>query len=79
MAGDAEFRPDGTGSFGQHTGNWYFTDDERKITISSLSLGAPLELNIIELTRQSFKITTQWLVDQTQGIYFTIRITFKPK
>ncbi|MBN1388075.1 MAG: hypothetical protein JW965_06475 [Bacteroidales bacterium] len=79
MAGDAEFLPDGTGYFGQYTGSWYFMDNETKITISSPSLGGPLDLNILELTRQSFKITTRWLVDETQGIYFTIRMTFKPK
>jgi hypothetical protein len=79
MAGDAEFRPDGTGDFGQYTGSWYFMENETKITISSPSLGTPLELKIIELTQQSFKISTEWLVDAVQGTYFTIRITFKPK
>ena len=79
MAGDAEFRPDGTGYFGQYTGSWYFLENETKITISSPSLGTPLELNIIELTQQSFKISTEWLIDPGQQTYFTIRITFKPK
>ena len=79
MAGDAEFRPDGTGYFGQYTGTWYFMNNETEITISSPSLGTPMGLKIVELTGQSFKITTRWLLDEDLGIYLDIRITFIPK
>ncbi len=78
MAGDAEFRPDGTGYFGQYTGTWYFTNNETQITINSDSLAFPLTANIAELTRQSFKITTSFPT-AVPGVNLAIRITFKPK
>lgn len=78
MAGDAEFRADGTGYFGQYTGSWYFTNNETEITILSDSLAFPLTSNIIELTRQSFKITTSFPT-AIPGVNLAIRITFKPK
>ena len=78
MAGDAEFRADGTGYFGQYTGTWYFTNNETQITIRSDSLAFPLTSNIAELTWQSFKITTSYPT-AVPGVNLAIRITFKPK
>ncbi|MEA1887673.1 MAG: hypothetical protein U9N72_10745 [Bacteroidota bacterium] len=78
MAGDAEFRPDGTGYFGQYIGTWYFTNNETEITIRSDSLAFPLTSQIVELTWQSFKITTSF-PSGTQGVNLAIRITFIPK
>ncbi len=78
MAGDAEFRPEGTGYFGQYIGTWYFTNNETEITIRSDSLAFPLTSQIVELTRQSFKITTSFPT-AIQGVNLAIRITFKPK
>lgn len=78
MAGDAEFRPDGTGYFGQYTGTWYFEYDETEITIDSDSLAFPLTSKIVELTWQSFKITTSF-PSGTPGVDLAIRITFIPK
>ncbi|MFO7852175.1 MAG: hypothetical protein ACQERS_09325 [Bacteroidota bacterium] len=78
MAGDAEFRPDGTGYFGQYTGTWYFLNNETEITIDSDSLAFPLTSKIVELTWQSFKITTIF-PSGTEGVNLAIRITFIPK
>ncbi|HCC70782.1 MAG TPA: hypothetical protein DEQ09_06485 [Bacteroidales bacterium] len=78
MAGDAEFRPDGTGYFGQYIGTWYFENNETEITINSDSLALPLTSKIIELNEQSFKITTTF-PSATPGVNLAIRITFRPK
>ena len=78
MAGDAEFRSDGTGYFGQYVGTWYFTNNETEITIRSDSLAFPLTSQIVELSQQSFKITTIF-PSAEQGADLAIRITFKPK
>jgi len=75
--GDAEFFEDGSGYFGQYDGGWYFTNNETDITITSDSLQLPLTSNIIELTSESFKITTQFPV--VPNVYLDIRITFKAK
>jgi len=78
MAGDALFRADGTGYFGQYTGTWYFTNNETQITIRSDSLALPLTSNIAELTMQSFKITTSYPT-AVPSVNLVIRISFKPK
>lgn len=60
FVGDAEFKTDGTGTFGQYTGTWSFSNNETKITISSPALmnGIPVTLNIEELTSGVFKMST---------------------
>jgi hypothetical protein len=78
MAGDAEFRRDGTGYFGKYIGTWYFENNETEITIRSDSLVFPLTSKIVELNKQSFKITTSFPT-AIPGINMAIRITFKPK
>ena len=74
--GDAQFYEDGSGYFGQYEGGWYFTNNESDITITSDSLQLPLTSNIIELTDQSFKITTQF---PAGPLLLDVRITFKAK
>lgn len=78
MAGDAEFRPDGTGYFGQYIGTWYFQNKETEIVIRSDSLAFPLSTKIVELNNQSFKITTTF-PSGVPGVNLAIRITFIPK
>ncbi|HUS86244.1 MAG TPA: hypothetical protein VMW76_03305 [Bacteroidales bacterium] len=78
FAGDAEFKEDGTGYFGQYEGTWYFSNNEIDITITSDSLAFPLTSRIIELAQTSFKITTSY-PSPVQGVNFAIRITFKSK
>ena len=78
FAGDAEFKKDGTGYFGQYTGTWFFSNNEQDITISSPSLAFPLTARIVELNDTSFKITTNFPT-AVEGVYMVIRITFKKK
>lgn len=76
--GDAEFKTDGTGYFGEYTGTWYFSAQEKNITISSDDLAYPLTAIIEELTAISFKITTT-VPSPVPGVSMDIRITFIPK
>jgi len=78
FAGDAEFREDGTGYFGQYKGTWYFSNLEKDITITTDSLIVPLTSRIAELTQTSFKITTNY-PSPVPGVSLAIRITFKSK
>ncbi|MBE0667074.1 MAG: hypothetical protein IH593_05295 [Bacteroidales bacterium] len=73
--GDASFNEDGTGTFGQYTGTWMFTDNETNVAITSPDLPFALTTHIVELTRTSFKVTFTF-----PGVTPTnIRMTFKPK
>jgi len=60
FVGDAHFKTDGTGTFGQYTGTWSFSNNETKITIASPALmnGLRVTLNIEELTSEVFAIST---------------------
>lgn len=73
--GDADFNEDGTGTFGQYTGTWMFTDNESNVAITSPDLPFALTTHIVELTRTSLKVTFSF-----PGVTPTsIRMTFKPK
>ena len=78
FAGDAKFNEDGTGYFGQYTGNWALTHDDEFISISSDSLTIPVTCYIEELTGSDFKIITSFPV-QSESQPVDIRLTFKPK
>ena len=78
FVGDAEFKVDGTGYFGQYEGTWYFSNSETDITITSNSLAFPLTSRIVELTQSDFKITTSF-PSGIPGVNLAIRITFKAK
>ncbi|MFN3554451.1 MAG: hypothetical protein ACK4VN_00650 [Bacteroidales bacterium] len=75
--GEADFRADGTGTFGAFDGRWQFDQGETELIISSDSLPLPLRTRIHELNRQSLKVSTSFpnLVDPTNPL--TIRLTFK--
>ena len=77
--GDMKFEEGGTGTFGQYTGTWWFSDNETDIVIVSAELLAPMTTNIVELKTSSLKITTIFpnLADINHP--FSIRMTFKPK
>lgn len=78
--GDANFNEDGTGTFGKFTGTWRFPDQTRtQLVLVTDSLAFPLTTNIIELTKESLKITTE-LPDMT-GLSGSlhIRMTFVAK
>jgi hypothetical protein len=74
--GDAKFRVDGTGYFGQYIGTWRFAYNETELFIDSDSLQTALTANIAELTRTSLKITTAY---PRQPIPLEIEMTFKTK
>jgi len=73
--GDADFNKDGTGTFGQYTGTWMFTDNETNVAITSPDLPFALTTHIVELTAVSFKVTFTF----PGLIPANIRMTFKPK
>jgi len=73
--GDIVFKKDGTGTFGQYTGTWMFTDNETNLTITSPDLSFALTTHIVVLTSVSLKVTFTY-----PGVTPTdIRMTFKPK
>jgi len=73
--GDADFNADGTGTFGQYTGTWMFTDNETNVAITSPDLPFALTTHIAELTAVSLKVTFTF-----PGVTpSSIRMTFKPK
>ena len=73
--GDASFNEDGTGTFGQYSGTWMFTDNETNVAITSPDLPFALTTHIVELTKVSLKVTFTF-----PGVTPTsIRMTFKPK
>ena len=76
--GEAEFREDGTGTFGEYSGNWRFQMDQTQIVITTDAHPIPITANIIELTETSFKITTGF-PDMVTGGVMAIRMTFIPK
>jgi hypothetical protein len=77
--GEAKFKTDGTGTFGKFSGKWRFVENKTQIVIESDSLPLPLTNRIIELTEQSFKITTAVPDKNNPLVEVKIRMTFKPK
>jgi hypothetical protein len=77
--GNAKFNEDGTGTFGEYTGKWRFTDLKKQIIIESDSLKLPLTTIIQELTETSLKITTAVPDTAHIGSMLNIRMTFKAK
>jgi hypothetical protein len=77
--GDMKFEKGGTGTFGQYSGTWWFSDNETNIVIVAPELTGPLTANIVVLSASSLKITTTFpnLADLNHP--FNIRMTFKPK
>jgi len=79
FAGDAKFSEDGTGYFGDYTGQWRFNVEETQLTIITDSLPLPIIADIIELTSISLKITTVVPNQLDPDTPFNIRMTFKAK
>jgi hypothetical protein len=77
--GDAEFRTDGTGTFGQYTGTWTLSTDNTEITIVTPELPMPVIALVAELTKTSLKITTGFPDIANPGQTIAIRMTFKSK
>lgn len=79
LAGEARFNKDGTGSFGDYAGTWYFSNNETQITIKTESLPVPLTLIVNELTGQKFKISTYFPIKLDPDNPNLIEITFRAK
>ena len=60
FTGDTKFNEDGTGYLGIYEGTWLFSNNEKDITINTDSLPIPITATIVELTEESFKITTSF-------------------
>lgn len=73
--GDADFNEDGTGTFGQYSGTWMFTDNETNLAITSPDLPFALTTHIVELTAASLKVTFTFPSQPPASI----RMTFKSK
>jgi hypothetical protein len=56
--GDAKFKEDGTGTFGQYSGQWRFNTTETEITIVTDEMPLPIICDIVELTNTTLDITT---------------------
>lgn len=73
LRGDAKFNEDGTGAFGNYTGTWELSQDEKMLTLRSSALPVPMvTTRIVELTATSLKVTTSLLTVE-------YRMTFKAK
>jgi hypothetical protein len=77
--GEARFREDGTGTFGEYSGTWNFAVSETTIEILTDSLPGLLTVNIEELTASSLKVTTFFPNFELPDQPFNIRMTFKAK
>jgi hypothetical protein len=77
--GEAEFRTDGTGTFGQYSGTWTLSTDNTEITIVTPELPMPVVALVAELTKTSLKITTGFPDIANPGQTIAIRMTFKSK
>lgn len=71
------FNEDGTGTFGEYEGTWYFANEETNIVLSSDSLIMPLTTLIEELTSKSLKLTTVFPNFVNPDDPTNIRMTFK--
>lgn len=77
--GEARFNRDATGTFGQYTGTWRFTNNRTALEIKTDSLPIPLLANIWELSTSSLKITTAYPSATNPNVDMKIRMTFKAK
>lgn len=73
--GDVTFKKDGTGTFGQYTGTWAFTDNEVNLAIDSPDLPFTLTTHIVELKSNSLKVTFTY----PGATLIIVRMTFRPK
>jgi hypothetical protein len=74
--GDATFKKDGTGTFGQYIGTWMLVDNDANLAITSPDLPVPsIATTIVELTSTSLKVTFIY----PDLVPLNIRMTFKPK
>jgi hypothetical protein len=73
--GDAKFNEDGTGTFGDYTGQWSLNATETQVTIITTEIPLPIIADIRMLTVDSLKITTT-VLNQATFQPVAIRMTF---
>lgn len=79
FVGDVKFKTDGTGYFGQYTGEWQFNNNESELIITTDSIPLPITAAIKELTSTSLKLTTSLITPNPPYTLLNIRMTFKAK
>jgi hypothetical protein len=83
--GDVDFNEDGTGSFGQYTGTWEFTENEEMLVIKTViaieETEIPVTLNclIIQLTSSLLEISTEFPNFENPQEPLNIEMTFRAK
>ncbi len=77
--GEAIFKKDGTGTFGNFAGTWRFAQNETELVIESPGLPLPLSTRIHELTAKSLKVSTSFPNPENLASPLQIRLTFKAK
>lgn len=80
--GEVIFDEDGTGHYGDLTGTWEFMQDETQLAIRTEALPFALITDIVELTANSLKITTEFPNPENPTDpqdKLKIRMTFKAK
>jgi hypothetical protein len=78
LKGDAKFKEDGTGSFGNFTGQWKFLSDETQIQILTQIL-PPIITDIIQLTAQTLKLSATVTIITHPQDPIDLVMTFKAK
>jgi hypothetical protein len=58
--GEARFKEDGTGTFGNFSGTWRFAQNETQLVIQSDTLPLPLSSIIHLLTEEELKVSTSF-------------------
>lgn len=79
FSGEARFNKNGTGSFGNYTGEWSFSSDETQLVIKTNAIAFPVTADIKELTKVSLKLTTVMPNPMDIQNPYRIRMTFKAK
>jgi len=77
--GPAEFRTDGTGTFGDYAGTWSLSEDNTQLTIITPDLPVQIIALVAELSMVSLKITTAFPDFANPGETIAIRMTFVPQ
>lgn len=79
FVGDAKFNKDGTGYFGDYTGQWWLNTAETEITIKPDTEVYAILCSIVQLTNTNFEITTTFPNPVNPQQTVPIQITFRIK
>lgn len=79
FSGEANFREDGSGTFGELTGTWEFLQEETQIRITTDAYPFPIIADIAGLTENFLDLTTQFPNPENIQESLAIRMTFNAK